>query len=140
MMLTRSTPTGSRFQVPVTDLDAFARSAGDLATHELPELIRRADLPRRLEDRADALADAVHAAAGQVPGLHPRSTWQRTSPVLVIAGVGALIGTAFWLLKRSSAMATAHEIERELHEDALESTVSEVMAGGGADRPATHPR
>ena len=59
--------------------------------------------------------------------------------MLVIAGVAALIGSAFWLRKRSSAIATAREIERELHEDALESTASEVMASGGADGPTTHP-
>lgn len=136
-MLTRSKLTGSRFQVPDVDLDAFTRSAGDLATRDLPGLIRKADVPRRFEAGVDIVADAMHAAAEQIPGRKPRSRWRPFAPAFVIVGVMALIGVTGWLVARSSATTTAREIDAELDEEATMRATTDGMANDGSDRPAT---
>ncbi len=136
-MLTRSKLTESKLQVAGMDLDSIARSAGNLATHDLPKLVRKADVPRRFEDGVDVVADAIHAAARQIPGRQPQSWWRPWAPALVIVGVLALIGVTGWWMARSSAISAADEIDRELDDEALARAASDGMANGGSDdRPA----
>jgi hypothetical protein len=68
--------------------------------------------------------DAIHAAAEQIPGRHSRSRWRAWTPGLVVVGVLSMIALTSLFMARSSAIATAREIVRELEEDALEQAAS----------------
>jgi hypothetical protein len=125
-----STPT---FNPSKVDLDlSFARSAGDLVTHDLPRLVRKADVPHRVEAGVDAVADAARSALDQLPGRRQHRS-RSMGTALVFAGLLALLAATGLLMVRMSTIATARRLDRELDEEALERATTDGMATAGTE-------
>jgi hypothetical protein len=128
-MLIRSMLTSPRLWVADVDVDPsrIARSAGELATHDLPLLVRRADVPRRFETGKDAASDAIRSAVEHIPGRQRRNPWRPWVPGLTIVSVLAVLAIASWWMARNAALSTTREVDRELDEDAVDRATSEGM-------------
>lgn len=118
---------------------AVARSARDQALDDVGDLIRRADVPGRVDTAMDAASGAVRGVIRQLPGQR-RS--RRRAP-LVLAGllVGALAaaGLATWLVRRGArARVTARIGDDRFDREALDRAADEGMSPApGADE--AHP-
>jgi hypothetical protein len=117
---------------------SLAQSMGDLVTRDLPRLVRRVDVPGRVEAGMEVAADAIRAAAEQVPGRRHRAWWRPWAPVLAITAVVALVAVTGWWMARSSALATARDSDREFDEDALDRATDEGMPDDATLRPVSN--
>ena len=116
---------------------AVARSARDQSLDDVGDLIRRADVPGRVDTAMDAASEAVRDVIGKLPGQR-RS--RRRGP-LVLAGllVGILVAAGLALLvRRNRRGATAGSGEDRFDREALDRASDEGMSATArtADR---HP-
>jgi hypothetical protein len=126
-MLTIPMVRSRKFRLADLDLDpsAITRSTTELATHDLPALVRRADVPRRIETGMDVASDAIRTAVEAMPGRRRRSS-RRIPVTLTIVGVLAMVAITGWWMARGAA---ARQMEREFDEDALDRATAEGMSG-----------
>ncbi|HYN49017.1 MAG TPA: hypothetical protein VER83_09135 [Candidatus Nanopelagicales bacterium] len=127
-MLTLPKFNDSKLRIADLELDPsrIARSTTEFATHELPELIRRVDVPGRLETGMDAASDAIRTAVDRLPGQRRRSPWRVWAPGIAIVGVMTVIAITGWWMARVASSA-AREMDREQDEDALHRGANEAL-------------
>jgi hypothetical protein len=126
------------------DLKAIARSARGRSLPDPGELVRRADVPRRIDAAVDATSSAVRDAIRRLPGQRRR---RRRLPLLVAGlsvAVLATAGVVAWAMRRRAADAAARVRTTEDHEfdrDALDRAADDgmgVAATGNDGRPGSN--
>lgn len=140
-MLTRPTFSDSRVRIGDLELDphGIARSAEQLAKHDLPELVRWADVPARIGTGMDAASDALRGAVEQLPGRPRRSPWLLWLPGLAIAGLLTVLALASWRMVRGAPPSKARELDLEFNQEALDQSAHATAAVAGARPLATAP-
>jgi hypothetical protein len=140
-MLTRPILTGPRVRIGDLQLDpsGIARSAGELATRDLPELVRRADVPGRIETGMDVASDAIRSAVDQIPGRRRRSPWLPVLPGLAIVGLLTVLALTSWWMVRGAALSKARELDLAIDQDALDRAADDGMHVVDDTRPLATP-
>jgi hypothetical protein len=103
----------------------------NLSLPDAADLLRRADVPGRVDTAMDTAAEVARAVIEQLPGQRKR----RRPPVLlagIVVGALAVTGVTAWWMRRSAARLEARRLaeeERELDLAALDRAADEGMTG-----------
>jgi hypothetical protein len=134
--------SGSHVRIGDLQLDTsgIARSAEQLAKLDLPELVRRADVPARIETGMDAASDALRSAVDQIPGRRRRSPWLPWLPGIAIVGLLTVLALTSWRMVRGAALSKSRELDLEFDQDALDHAADDGIPVADDARPlATAP-
>lgn len=131
-MLTTASP---RLATAGFDPLAVVRSARDLTLPDPAEIVRHADVARRVDAGLGAASDAVRGALDHLPGQRRR---RRRGPFVIaglLVGVLAAAGITIWWARRSAAAAArdvaVEDDELGLDQEALDRASDEGMPAQG---------